>query len=45
MLAIQDKRSPNLVFALAASRILPQLADNPGYQAIVRRMAFPQPAK
>jgi len=38
-----DERSP--VFALAASRILPQLADNPGYQAIVRRMAFPQPAK
>jgi hypothetical protein len=38
-------RSPNLVSALAASRVMPQLADSPGYQAIMRRMAFPQPGK
>jgi hypothetical protein len=42
--AVKD-RSPNLVYALVASRIMPQLADNPGYQAIIRRMAFPQPGK
>jgi tetratricopeptide (TPR) repeat protein len=38
-------RSPKLVSALAASRVAPQLADNPGYQSILRRMAFPQPTK
>jgi eukaryotic-like serine/threonine-protein kinase len=40
--AVED-RSPNLVFALVASRVMPRLANNPGYQAIVSRMAFPQP--
>jgi hypothetical protein len=30
---------------MVASRITPQLADNVGYQAIIGRMAFPQPAK
>jgi len=41
--ALND-RSPNLVYARAASRIMPQLAAEPRYQAIIRRMAFPQAA-
>lgn len=38
-------RSPNLVSALATSRVVPQLASNPGYESILRRMAFPQANK
>jgi len=34
-----------MVYAMVASRITPQLADNAGYQAIMRRMAFPQQIK
>jgi tetratricopeptide (TPR) repeat protein len=40
-----EDRSPDMVYAMVASRITPQLADNVGYQAIIGRMAFPQPAK
>jgi hypothetical protein len=40
-----EDRSPNLVYALVASRIIPQLAGNPGYQAIIHRMAYPQPGE
>lgn len=42
--AVED-RSPDMVYAMIAPSILPQLAHNPGYSAIIRRMAFPQPAR
>jgi hypothetical protein len=42
--ALED-RSPDMVYAMIASRITPQLASSAGYQAIVSRMGFPQPAK
>ena len=42
--ALED-RSPDMVYAMVANRITPQLADNAGYQAIIRRMAFPKPVK
>jgi TolB-like protein/Tfp pilus assembly protein PilF len=42
--AIED-RSPDMVFAAAMSRFNPQLADNPGYQAILERLSLPRPTK
>lgn len=32
-----------MVYASLAPRLFPKLAGNPRYEAIVRRMAFPQP--
>jgi hypothetical protein len=40
-----EDRSPDMAYAMVASRITPQLTDNAGYQAIVARMGFPRPAK
>ena len=40
--ALED-RTPNMVFASVAHRLYPELSANPRYEAIVRRMAFPQP--
>ena len=40
--ALED-RTPNMVWASVAPRIYPELIGNPRYEAIVRRMAFPQP--
>jgi hypothetical protein len=34
-----------MVYVMVASRITPQLADNAGYRAIIRRMAFPPQVK
>lgn len=38
-------RSPDMLYLLAARRIMPQLAHNAGYQAIVDRMALPNPVR
>ena len=38
-------RSPDMVYVMVALRITPQLAHSAGYQAIVDRMAFPNPIK
>jgi Tfp pilus assembly protein PilF len=40
--ALED-RTPNMVYASVARRMYPELTGNPRYEAIVRRMAFPQP--
>ena len=39
--ALED-RTPNMVYASGASRMYPELTGNPRYEAIVRRMGFPQ---
>lgn len=36
---------PDMVFVRVARRITPQLAHTAGYQAIVDRMAFPNPTR
>ena len=36
-----EDRTPNMVYASMARRINPELAGNPRYEAIVRRMGFP----
>jgi len=41
--AFQD-RTPNMAYAAIVSRIGPELAGEPRFQAIVDRMGFPQPA-
>jgi len=38
-------RTPNMVYAAIGSRISPELAGNPRYEAIVDRMGFPPSAK
>ena len=38
-----EDRTPNMVYASIMPRIDPGLAGNPRYEAIVRRMGFPQP--
>jgi serine/threonine-protein kinase len=38
-----EDRTPNMVYAFVGSRINPELAGKPRYEAIVRRMAFPKP--
>lgn len=38
--AVQD-RSPNMVYAKIAGRMVPQLGRNPRFQAIITRMGFP----
>jgi len=40
-----DDRSPDMVYAMVVSRIVPQLADSAGYQALVARLEFPQVGK
>ncbi len=40
--ALED-RTPNMVYASVARQIYPELIANPRYEAILRRMAFPQP--
>ena len=36
-------RTPNMVYASILSRLNPELAGNPRFEAIVRRMGFPKP--
>ena len=36
-------RTPNMVYAAILPGFSPELADNPRFDAIVRRMGFPQP--
>ena len=38
-----EDRTPNMAYAAIVPLISPRLAANPRYEAIVRRMAFPQP--
>jgi eukaryotic-like serine/threonine-protein kinase len=40
--ALED-RTPNMVYASVASRIFPELAASPRYEAIVRSLGFPPP--
>ena len=36
-----EDRTPNMAYASIVSRISPQLAGNPRFEALVRRMGFP----
>ncbi len=38
-----EDRTPNMAYLSIMPRIDPMLAGNPRFEAIVRRMAFPQP--
>jgi hypothetical protein len=38
-----DDRSPDMVYALAATRMSPQLLENAEYREILKRMNFPRP--
>jgi serine/threonine-protein kinase len=40
-----EDRTPNMAYASIVPLISPGLAANPRYEAIVRRMAFPQPGR